>query len=54
MINFIFGTIFGIVASTIGFGSVATTLDKVMFNIQKTTVEINRPQLPEPTKYTSN
>ena len=52
MINFIFGTIFGIIASTIGFGSVATTLDKVMFNIQKTTVELNRPQLPEPANYT--
>jgi len=50
MINFIFGTIFGIVASTIGFGSVATTLDNVMFNLQKTTVELNRPQLPEPSQ----
>jgi len=51
MINFVFGIIFGIIASTIGFGSIAKILDGVMFNIQKTTVELNRPQLPEPTNY---
>ena len=51
MINFVFGVIFGIIASTIGFGSIAKILDGVMFNIQKTTVELNRPQLPEPTNY---
>jgi hypothetical protein len=54
MIKFVSGTIFGIIASTIGFGSVAKILDGAMFNIQKTTVELNRPQLPEPIKYTSN
>jgi hypothetical protein len=48
MINFISGTIFGIIVATIGFSSVATTLDSIMFNLQKTTVELNRPQLPAP------
>ena len=52
MINFISGTVFGIIVATIGFSSVATTLDKLMFNLQKTTVELNRPQLPEPSNYT--
>ena len=52
MINFISGTVFGIIVATIGFGSVAKTLDGVMFNLQKTTVELNRPQLPEPVNYT--
>jgi hypothetical protein len=50
MINFISGTVFGIIVATIGFGSVAKTLDGVMFNLQKTTVELNRPQLPPPAK----
>ena len=48
MINFISGTIFGIIVATIGFSSVATTLDSIMFNLQKTTVELNRPQLTAP------
>jgi hypothetical protein len=48
MINFISGTIFGIIAATIGFGPVAKFLDGAMFNLQKTTVEMNRPQLPPP------
>ena len=50
MINFISGTIFGIIAATIGFGPVAKFLDGAMFNLQKTTVEMNRPQLPPPVK----
>ena len=51
MINFIFGTVFGIIVATIGFGSVAKTLDGVMFNLQKTTVELNAPKLPPPPQY---
>jgi len=50
MINFISGTIFGIIAATIGFGPLAKFLDGAMFNLQKTTVEMNRPQLPPPVK----
>jgi hypothetical protein len=49
MINFIFGTIFGIVVATIGFSPIATSLDSAMYNLQKTTVEMTRPQLPPPT-----
>ena len=48
MINFISGTIFGIIVATIGFSSVAKTLDGIMFNLQKTTVEMNAPKLPPP------
>jgi hypothetical protein len=48
MFNFISGTIFGIIVATIGFSSLAKFLDGVMFNIQKTTVEMNRHQLPPP------
>jgi hypothetical protein len=48
MINFISGTIFGIIVATIGFSSVAKTLDGIMFNLQKTTVEMNAPKLPLP------
>ena len=51
MINFISGTVFGIIVATIGFGSVAKTLDGVMFNLQKTTVELNAPKLPPPPQY---
>jgi hypothetical protein len=46
MINFIFGTVFGIIIATVGFSSVANILDTAIFNIQKTTVELARPQLP--------
>lgn len=46
MFNFISGTIFGIIVATIGFGPIAKSLDGVMYNLQKTTVEMNRPQLP--------
>jgi hypothetical protein len=46
MSNFIFGTVFGIIIATVGFSSVANILDTAIFNIQKTTVELARPQLP--------
>lgn len=46
MINFVSGTIFGIIVATIGFGPIAKSLDGAMFNLQKTTVELNAPQLP--------
>jgi len=48
MFNFIAGTIFGIIAATVGFGPIAKFLDGAMFNLQKSTVEMNRPQLPPP------
>jgi len=48
MINFTFGAIFGIIVATIGFGPVAKFLDGAMYNLQKTTVEMSRPQLPPP------
>jgi hypothetical protein len=51
MFNFIAGTIFGIIAATIGFGPIAKTLDGVMFNLQKTTVEMNAPKLPSSEQY---
>lgn len=50
MINFISGTIFGIIVATIGFGPVAKFLDGAMFNLQKTTVELNAPKLPPPSQ----
>jgi hypothetical protein len=48
MINFVSGTIFGIIVATIGFTPVASALDSMMFNLQKTTVEMNTPKLPPP------
>jgi|LauGreDrversion4_2_1035121.scaffolds.fasta_scaffold16576_7 hypothetical protein len=48
MFNFISGTVFGIIVATIGFGPIAKSLDGAMFNLQKTTVEMNTPQLPPP------
>lgn len=50
MINFISGTVFGVIVATIGFSPVAQTLDGVMFNLQKTTVEMNAPKLPPPSQ----
>ena len=50
MINFISGVIFGIIVATIGFGPVAKFLDGAMFNLQKTTVEATKEQLPPPQK----
>ncbi len=49
MFNFIFGTIFGIIVATIGFTPVANALNGIMFQIQKQSVEMNRPTLPPPT-----
>jgi hypothetical protein len=48
MFNFISGVIFGIIAATVGFGPIAKVLDGAMFNLQKTTVEMNAPKLPPP------
>jgi len=48
MINFISGTIFGIIVATIGFTPVANALNSIMFQIQKQSVEMNRPTLPPP------
>lgn len=48
MINLISGVILGIIVSTIGFGPIAKALDGAMFNLQKTTVEMNAPKLPPP------
>ena len=50
MINFISGTVFGIIVATIGFSSVAGVLDGLMFGLQKTTVELNAPKLPPPSQ----
>jgi hypothetical protein len=47
MINFISGTIFGIIVSTIGFVPVANFLDGAMLNLKKTTVEMNAPVAPQ-------
>jgi len=46
MFNFISGTIFGIIVATIGFTPVANALNAMMFQIQKQSVEMNRPELP--------
>jgi hypothetical protein len=46
MFNFISGTIFGIIVATIGFTPVANSLNGIMFQIQKQSVEMNRPTLP--------
>jgi hypothetical protein len=48
MINFISGTVFGIIVATIGFSPIAVFLDGAMINLQKTTVEMNAPKLPPP------
>ena len=48
MINFISGTIFGIIVASIGFGPIASALDGMMFNLQKTTVEMSAPKLHTP------
>jgi hypothetical protein len=50
MFNFIAGTIFGIIAATIGFGPIATILNNGMVNLQKTTIEMAKPELPPPSK----
>jgi len=48
MINFVSGTVFGIIVATTGFSSVAGVLDGMMLNLQKTTVEMSAPKLPPP------
>lgn len=48
MFNFISGTIFGIIVSSIGFGTLATVFDGGMANLQRFTVYMARPQLPPP------
>jgi hypothetical protein len=46
MVNFLFGTIFGVVVSTIGFAPVAKILDSAIYNVQKTTIQMNPVKLP--------
>jgi hypothetical protein len=46
MINFISGTIFGIIVATIGFGPIAQTLDGAMVSLQKQTIRMSVPKLP--------
>ena len=48
MVNFIIGTVFGIIVATVGFGPVIGFLDGVMLNIQKTAIENAVPKLPQP------
>jgi hypothetical protein len=48
MINFIAGTIFGIIAATIGFGPIAQALDGAMVGLQKQTIQMSAPKLPPP------
>jgi hypothetical protein len=48
MINFIAGTIFGIIAATVGFGPIAQALDGAMLGLQKQTIQMSAPKLPSP------
>lgn len=50
MINFIAGTIFGIIAATIGFGPIAQALDGFMVGLQKQTIQMSAPKLPPPSR----
>ena len=50
MINFIAGTIFGIIAATVGFGPIAQALDGAMLSLQKQTVQMSAPKLPPPSQ----
>jgi hypothetical protein len=50
MINFIAGTIFGIIAATIGFGPIAQALDGFMVGLQKQTIQMSAPKLPPPSQ----
>ena len=50
MINFIAGTIFGIIAATVGFCPIAQALDGVMLSLQKQTIQMSAPKLPPPTQ----
>jgi hypothetical protein len=48
MVNFISGTIFGIIAATVGFGPIAQALDGAMVSLQKQTIQMSAPKLPPP------
>ena len=48
MINFISGTIFGIIVATIGFGPIAQNLDSAMLVLQRQTIQMSAPKLPPP------
>jgi hypothetical protein len=48
MINFIAGTIFGIIAATVGFGPIAQSLNGLMLGLQKQTIQMSAPKLPPP------
>lgn len=50
MINFVAGTIFGIIAATIGFGPIAQALDGAMLGLQKQTLQMSSPKLPPPSR----
>jgi hypothetical protein len=50
MINFVSGTIFGIIAATIGFGPIAQALDGFMLGLQKQTIQMSDPKLPPPSQ----
>ena len=46
MINFISGTIFGIIAATVGFIPIAQVFDGVMVGLQRQTIQMSAPKLP--------
>jgi hypothetical protein len=48
--NFLFGTIFGVVVSTIGFAPAAKILDSAIYNVQKTTIQMTPVRLPPPSQ----
>jgi hypothetical protein len=50
MINFVAGTIFGIIAATVGFGPIAQALDGAMLGLQKQTLQMSAPKLPPPSR----
>jgi hypothetical protein len=50
MINFVAGTVFGIIAATVGFGPIAQALDGAMLSLQKQTVQMSAPKLPPPSQ----
>lgn len=51
MFNFIAGTIFGIIAATVGFGPIAMVLNGAMANLQRTTIQMSKPELPPSGQY---
>ena len=50
MINFVAGTVFGIIAATVGFGPIAQALDGAMLSLQKQTVQMSAPKRPPPSQ----